>query len=264
AQRRAVNVQTSTLRARLLSILVLFVPLIGLHASPARAESLCDSSFQDCRTPLLNLIKAEQVGIDVGFWFMEDSRYVTAIINRKNAGVPVRLIVDSRANETYPLNVNSLNAFANAGIPMVEKVGGGIMHFKMMLFAGQNVVEFGSANYSPNAFVPVAPYTNYVSETIFFEDDPLIVNSFKTKVDNLWTDTTNYHVYANVTTRVRSYPTYPISADMNFPPGQDYANRAVKLYNAETQKIDVAMFRVTDKRHSDAMIAAHNRGIPIR
>jgi len=51
---------------------------------------------------------------------------------------------------------------------------------------------------------------------------------------------------------------------MNFPPGQDYANRAVSKYNAETQKIDVIMYRVTDKRHSDAMIAAKARGIPIR
>jgi HKD family nuclease len=110
---------------------------------------------------------------------MEDQRYVSEIIARKNAGVPVRLIVDPRANPTYPLNVTSLNSFQNAGIPMMKKVGGGIMHFKMMLFAGQNIVEFGSANYSGNAFVPVTPYSNYVSETIFFEDDPVIVNSFK-------------------------------------------------------------------------------------
>jgi phosphatidylserine/phosphatidylglycerophosphate/cardiolipin synthase-like enzyme len=259
-----VNHDHSSLRTRLFPFFVLVAALVGLHASPARAESLCDSSFQDCRTPLINLIRSEQVGIDVGFWFMEDQRYVSEIIARKNAGVPVRLIVDPRANPTYPLNETSLNAFANAGIPMMKKVGGGIMHFKMMLFAGQNIVEFGSANYSPNAFVPVTPYTNYVTETIFFEDDAAIVNSFKTKVDNLWTDTTNYQPYANVTTRVRSYPTYPISADMNFPPGQDFANRDVTLYNAETQKIDVAMFRVTDQRQSDAMIAARNRGIPIR
>ena len=239
--------------------------LVALLPSTARAaESLCDSSFQDCRSPLIDLIRAENVGIDVGFWFMEDQRYVSEIIARKNAGVPVRLIVDPRANPDYPLNATSLNSFSNAGVPMMKKTGGGIMHFKMMLFAGQNIVEFGSANYSPNAFVPVTPYTNYVSETIFFEDDPAIVNSFKTKVDNLWTDTTNYSVYANVTTRVRAYPSYTISPDMNFPPGQDYANRAVKLYNAETQKIDVDMFRITDQRESDAMIAAKNRGIPIR
>jgi phosphatidylserine/phosphatidylglycerophosphate/cardiolipin synthase-like enzyme len=249
----------------------LFVPttvaLIALLFAPARAraaESLCDPSFQDCRTPLIQLIRAEQVGIDVGFWFMEDQRYVSEIIKRKSAGVPVRLIVDPTANASYPLNATSLNSFQNAGIPMMKKKTGAIMHFKMMLFAGQNVVEFGSANYSDNAFVPVAPYTNYVSETIFFEDDPLIVNSFKKKVDDIWTDTTNYVPYANVTTRVRVYPTYTISPDMNFPPGQDYANRAVNLYNQETQKIDVIMYRVTDRRHSDAMIAAKQRGVAVR
>jgi hypothetical protein len=240
------------------------VAIACLLSSRAQAESLCDSSFDDCRTPLVNLIRAETAGIDVGFWFMEDQRYVSEIIARKNAGVPVRLIVDPTANPTYPLNATSLNAFASAGVPMVKKSGGGIMHWKTMLFAGQNVVEFGSANYSANAFVPVTPYSNYVSETIFFEDDPAIVGSFKTKFDDLWTDTTNYVPYANITSRVRAYPTFPISADMNFPPGQDYANRAVKKYNAETQQIDVIMYRVTDKRHSDAMIAAKARGIPIR
>jgi phosphatidylserine/phosphatidylglycerophosphate/cardiolipin synthase-like enzyme len=237
-----------------------------LAVAPGRAgaDSLCDSSLQDCRAPLINLIRAERVGIDVGFWFMEDQRYVSEIIARRNAGVPIRLIVDPNANPSYPLNATSLNAFRNAGVPMMKKSGGGIMHFKMMLFAGQNIVEFGSANYSDNAFVPVTPYTNYVSETILFEDDPAIVNSFKTKFDNLWTDTTNYAPYANVAARTRSYPTYPISADMNFPPGQDYANRAVNLYNRETQKIDVIMYRVTDARHSNAMIAARGRGIAVR
>ena len=72
---------------------------LTLVPAPARAaESLCDPSFQNCRTPLINLIRAETVGIDVGFWFMEDQRYVSEIIARKNAGVPVRLIVDPTAN----------------------------------------------------------------------------------------------------------------------------------------------------------------------
>src|SRR6478735_4291250 len=78
-----------------------------LSVAPSRAdaaESLCDSSYQDCRTPLINLIRAENVGIDVGFWFMEDQRYVSELIARRNAGVPVRLIVDPRANPDYPLN----------------------------------------------------------------------------------------------------------------------------------------------------------------
>jgi phosphatidylserine/phosphatidylglycerophosphate/cardiolipin synthase-like enzyme len=38
----------------------------------------------------------------------------------------------------------------------------------------------------------------------------------------------------------------------------------VKRYNAETSKIDVLMFRITDRRHADAMIAAVKRGVPVR
>ncbi len=236
----------------------------GISTRAHAAETLCDSSFQNCRTQLLALIDSETVEIDAGFWFMEDQRYVSHIIARKNAGVTVRLIVDPRANPTYPLNADSLNAFQNAGIPMIKKTGGGIMHWKTMIFAGQNTVEFGSANYSDNAFVPVTPYTNYVSETVFFEDDPAIVQSFMRKFDDLWVDTTNYSVYANVTSRVRSYSQFAISADMNFPPGQSYASRLIKLENAETQKIDVDMYRITQQAHSDALIAAHNRGVPVR
>ncbi|HXI31894.1 MAG TPA: phospholipase D-like domain-containing protein [Vicinamibacterales bacterium] len=230
----------------------------------ASAETLCDPSFSDCRTPLLALIDKEQIGIDAGFWFMEDQRYVTHLINRWKAGVPVRLLIDPRANPTYPLNKTSLDTLQAAGIPMVKKTGGGIMHFKMMLFAGQNVVEFGSANYSANALVPVTPYTNYVSETIFFEDDPAIVNSFKTEFDKLWADTVNYSVYANVTSRAHVYPTFTISADLNFPPGQDFGARSVARYNAETRKIDAVMYRVTDRRNTDALIAAKQRGVPVR
>jgi len=251
---------------------VFFIVVLTLAAGAVRAhaaERLCDPSFQNCRDGagnLLDLIGKEQQGIDVAFWFMEDNRYATAIINRWKAGVPVRLIVDPRANSSYPLNVGNLQSFQNAGIPMIKKTGGGIMHWKTMIFAGQNTVEFGSANYSPNAFVPDAPYTNYVSETIFFSDDPAVVNSFMRKYDDLWTDTTNYSVYANVSgTRVRTYSAaLTISPDLNFPPGQSFANRVIALEKAETQQIDVHMYRITEQSHSDALIAAHQRGVPIR
>jgi phosphatidylserine/phosphatidylglycerophosphate/cardiolipin synthase-like enzyme len=253
-----------TLSARL--VVAALAALILLAPSRARAaETLCDPSFQNCRDQLLTLIQNETQGIDVGFWFMEDQRYVNAIIARWQAGVPVRLLVDPRANPTYPLNATSLSAFQNAGIPMRKRIASGILHWKVMLFAGQNMVEFGSANYSDNAFVPVTPYVNYVSETIFYEDDPAVVGSFKVKFDDSWTDTTNFAAYANApATLVRNYPSFTLDPDMNWPPKEDYGARAVKRYNAETQKIDVDMYRVTDRRHTDAIIAAFGRGVPVR
>jgi len=64
-------------------------------------ERICDPQFEDCRQPILNLINNENMGIDVGFWYMTDARYVNALINRFRAGVPVRVLMDSRANPTY-------------------------------------------------------------------------------------------------------------------------------------------------------------------
>jgi phosphatidylserine/phosphatidylglycerophosphate/cardiolipin synthase-like enzyme len=254
--------------------------------SEARAtEFLCDPSvsaqtqngvsvYPNCRQPLLDLIDHENVGIDVAFWFMEDQRYMNHIITRWKAGVPVRLIVDPRANSGYPLNADTLQKFRDAGIPMIKKKAvGGIMHWKMMLFAGQNTVEFGSANYSQYGFVSTENYTNYVAETIYFCDDPAIVNSFKWKFDNLWTNTTNYVIDSNLpsdSSRTRVYAfaandLSALSADMNFPPAsQGFAGRLVGLEKTETQKIDVIMYRISQQAHSDALIAAHNRGVPVR
>lgn len=250
------------------SRLAVAVAVAVLASSPAgarAADRFCDASFQNCRTPLLNLINAERVGIDIGFWFMEDMRYATAIIDRWKAGVPVRIIMDSRANAKYPNNATIVKAFADAGIPLREKASTGIVHWKTMIFAGQHTVQFGGANYSPHAFVPTTPYVNYIDEVIYFSDDPALVNSFMRRFDDVWTTTTGYRAYANGTvTATRNYPLYTVDARLNFPPFQDFASRSIKAYNAETVAIDSLIYRITDRRHSDAMIGARQRGVPVR
>jgi hypothetical protein len=244
--------------------LVVLTVLASSTAARA-ADTLCDPSVVNCRTQLLALIQNERVGLDVAFWFMQDQRYSAEIVRRWQAGVPVRVLVDPRANPTYAGNEAILAQIQQAGIPMRKRTASGILHWKLMIFAGQDTVEFGSANYSPDAFVPTTPYTNYVAETVFFTDDPAVVNSFKTKFDDAWTDTGSYANYANISGALtRTYPTFPISSSMNFPPSQDYGARAVGRYNAENLKLDVIMFRITDRRHTDAIIAAKQRGVPVR
>ncbi len=257
------------LNIRLGLILAFFAgTFAGPGAAQARAlDRLCDPSYEDCRAILLNYIKAETVGIDVGFWFMEDARYTTELINRFKAGVPVRVIMDLRANATNQYNAQRLAELQDAGIPMRSRTGSGIMHYKMMLFAGQGIVEFSGANFSADAWVytGTTPYLNYVDESAYFTDNASFVHSFMSKYDDLWTNTSSYSNYANISTLVRSYPSaYVQDPQLNFPPLESYANRAVGRYNKENQKIDVIMYRITDRRHSDAMIAAAGRGVPIR
>jgi phosphatidylserine/phosphatidylglycerophosphate/cardiolipin synthase-like enzyme len=238
-----------------------------LGAPSAAADRFCDPSFENCRTPLLELIRKETVGIDVGFWFMEDTRYATELIRRWQAGVPVRVVMDSRAVTQYGYTAAAvpLQMMKDAGIPMRSKATGGILHFKTMIFAGQHVVQFSAANYSSEAFVPIQPYVNYVDEIIYFSDNPATVNSFMTRFDDVWTDTASFAGYANVPgALVRRYPQYPIAPELNFVPWQNFRSRSIARYRAETQRIDAIMYRITDRAHSDELIAAVRRGVPVR
>jgi hypothetical protein len=232
---------------------------------PADAERLCDPAGEDCREILLNLIRNETVGIDVAFWFMEDGRYAAELIRRAQAGVPIRVLIDTRANAAHLLDVTLVEQLRAAGIPLRQRTGPGILHWKMMLFAGQGQVEFSGANYSPDALVFTDPFHNYVDEVVMFSDEAATVHSFMQRYDDLWTNTTSYANYANVTGALqRRYPSFPISPELNFPPSVSYRDRAVAAYNAETTAIDVIMYRITDRSHTDAIIAAAQRGVRVR
>ncbi|MFN2405794.1 MAG: phospholipase D-like domain-containing protein, partial [Pyrinomonadaceae bacterium] len=252
-------------RLALLFLAFILLPVVNAHAQ----ERLCDTAFEDCRTPLWQLIDNETQGIDVAFWFMQDTSIANKLIARHNAGVPVRVLVDPRANPTYAGNENILNMLKNAGIPMRYKLRDGILHWKMMLFAGQGKVEFSGANYEGHFFVPFEPNVNYMDEAIYFTDDVSVIQSFKTKYDDVWTNTVDYGNFANINTPLtRRYPTFPINPELNLPPSQDwsqdYISRTQQRINAETQKIDVIMYRITNQAFSDMSIAAVKRGVPMR
>src|SRR4051812_23822575 len=91
------NAQMNKLSKKICLIVSCLPVLLAGAATPARAlDRLCDPSYEDCRAILINYIRAETKGIDVGFWFMEDARYSAELIKRFQAGVPVRVIMDLR------------------------------------------------------------------------------------------------------------------------------------------------------------------------
>ena len=225
---------------------------------------VCDIAYDDCREEVLTLIRNETVGIDLSFWFMTDARYSNAIVSRWNAGVPVRVIMDPRANTSKPVNAVQLRQLEAAGIPMLNKPFGDIAHWKGMIFAGQNVVEFSGANYSPYEYVYEIPYVHYQDESIYFSNEPDVVQSLMRRFDDVWMNEI-YTFYANPVVRARSYPeSYTIAPEFNLPPDDSYTSRLLPLLDAETEGIDVVMFRITDPRPADALIRAVARGVPVR
>jgi hypothetical protein len=137
-----------------------------LIASPAAAqERLCDNSFEDCRAAIVDMIRAERVGIDVSMWFMTDWRYSTEIIRRWQAGVPVRILLDLRADTNYPANTTIRQNLVDAGIPIRHKTTTGINHWKMMLYAGQGKLHFTAGKESFNPCAPPAPFVSACGPT---------------------------------------------------------------------------------------------------
>ncbi len=68
------------MRAKIIYV-ALAVILLSLFSSQAQSqERLCDTAFEDCREPLWRLIDHETDGIDVAFWFMQDTSISNKII----------------------------------------------------------------------------------------------------------------------------------------------------------------------------------------
>jgi phosphatidylserine/phosphatidylglycerophosphate/cardiolipin synthase-like enzyme len=258
----------------LLCSVFLFFAIQPLSAT----ERMCDASFENCLNPLLTLINNEKVEVDAAFWFMDNPSLANALINAQKRGVYVRILMDPRAEDGHPANATILNQLASAGLPMRQRKASGILHWKLMLFSGQGVVEFSGANYTGSELVYSKPYVTYVDEAIYYSDDAAIVNSFRTKFDSSWVDTASYSNYANITQLTRSYATYPNYSEscaavtagcgMNFLPSSywadNYLTKVQSAIGAEKVKLDIDMFRITNAAVTNSTISAFQRGLPIR
>jgi regulation of enolase protein 1 (concanavalin A-like superfamily) len=247
---------------RLLSA-VLLALVCSTHA--AAAELMCDPSYQDCRSILLSRIQNETQAIDLAMLFMEDDAMADAIIARHRAGVRVRVLLEPRRNLTTPKNEIIIERLKAAGIPMRAKSGGGMLHWKFMLFDAQNVVEWSAANYSDFYFKPTVPYANYTDEGIYFTDQPSLVDSFRRKFDDAWIDGSAFYDFGNITSPpARRYPLYGIDPELSFVPFENFATRSVPLYDGEQVRIDTIMYKITDALHTNGLIRAAQRGVPVR
>ena len=234
----------------------------------ASAEELCDSTFQDCRAKLIAYINNEKIGIDIGFNLWEEPEttrpLLSAVIARHHAGVRVRVIAEPRRNPTNPLNAIVIDQLKAAGIPIRAKAGGGIFHWKMFHFAGQQVVEFAATNFPPDYLRPRVPYVDAFVDPLYFSTDLAIVQSIASRFEDMWVDTTNFANFANVVTPVRVYPIRPIHSTLSFVPLQNFLTRSKPYYDAETTQIDVVMYKVTESGHANAVISAAGRGVRVR
>jgi phosphatidylserine/phosphatidylglycerophosphate/cardiolipin synthase-like enzyme len=269
----------STWRGVLAALAALLVAAV-----PARAqEQLMFPATDDAQQVLLQKIRAEQVRLDVATWLLVDGEIVQAIINKHLSGVPVRVIGDRAAIwESDPNTRASFLQLANAGVPIRLRYHPTwfpeIMHWKSAIFVGQNTVEFGSANLTTFELKPVSAL-NFKDETVLFSSTPAIVRAFLTMFDRMWADTTAFldwpAAYQGETgtawtrpmhiSRGRLEPDYPTDVPaMVWSQGTELVNRMIAEIDAETQAVDLVLYRLTVPELTDALIRRHRAGVQVR
>jgi hypothetical protein len=251
---------------------------------------------------LVQKIQAETVRIDMSAWYLTEHWISIALINKFKSGVPVRLIGDRGSIfEIDPRTKNEFYWLASQGLPIRLRFNPTwypeIHHWKATIFVGQNLVAFGSANYTP---FELQPFPNdYKDETVLFADDPSLVNAFKTKFDRYWNDTTPdpeslvanppYYMDWNdacaaeptgncsdyrtqfpnptpmVVNRARLEPDYPTNLpDVVWGQGPVFNNRLAQEINNESSLIQFVIYRLTVENITQALLNRWRAGVPIR
>lgn len=274
--------------------------LLASARPAAAADQIYFSAVDDIAAQLVQRINAETVRIDMSAWYLTDSTVYSALLNRFKAGVPVRLIGDR--GSIFEIDANTRNTFyylASQGVPIRLRYHPTwypeIDHWKATIFAGQNLVAFGSPNYTPFELTPFSS-TNYKDELALFTTDPAIVGAFKTKFDKYWHDvdpepeslipsapyfknwddacasesacsdyTTKYpNRVPMVIDTARLEPDNPMPPDIVWGQGSSFNNRLVSAINDEQTALDFVIYRLTVDNITEALLAKKAAGLPMR
>jgi regulation of enolase protein 1 (concanavalin A-like superfamily)/phosphatidylserine/phosphatidylglycerophosphate/cardiolipin synthase-like enzyme len=276
--------------------------LLCLTAAGASAQTdqIYFPAVDNVTNVLVQKINAETVRIDMSAWYLTEHAVSIALLSRFQAGVTVRLIGDRGSIfEIDPKTKTEFEWLASYGVPIRLRYNPTwypeIDHWKCSIFVGQNLVEFGSANYTPFQLAPSSS-TNYDDETALFTTDSTLVGAFKTKFDQIWNDTTNEpeSVYGGppyfknwndacalesacadywttypspvpmVVNTARLEPDRSMPADLIWGQGPDFNNRVVTEINSEGTRVDFVIYRLTVDNVTQALMTKFQAGVPVR
>ena len=254
-----------------------------IAARPAAAqEQMLFPATDNAHAAILQKIRNENVRLDIATWYLIDREITQALVNRFQAGVPVRVLGDWEAIFNIDPNTRREYEFlASHGVPIRLRYHPTwfpeLMHWKAGIFVGQNTVEFGSANWTGFELAPWSS-TDFKDETVMFTNDPAIVNAFLTKFDQMWVNTSEFldwpEVYRNVTgnnwptpmtiSRARLEGDHPSPPGMIWSQGPELNNAMAAEIDRETAGVDMVIYRLSDPVITDALVRRLQAGVPVR
>lgn len=129
----------------------------------------------DARTRMIQLIKGAKSSLDVMAFVFTDDDIASAIMARHRAGVPVRMVIETRNLDADGSDVAS---FRQAGIDVLPDGNPYLMHHKVIII-DQAIVITGSYNFSSNA-------ANYNDENVLILHSSEIAGQYKAEFERVY------------------------------------------------------------------------------
>jgi len=142
----------------------------------------------DFENRLIQEVNNEHAHIDFVIYRLEDANLMQALLNKFNAGVPLRLIVDplQYTNNTYPeywLTHANIDKLWAAGVPIKQRTHQGLTHLKTLITS--TYATNASSNFGPNwqrdhnYFVPAST-------------KPTIYQAYVNDMNTMWNDSSAF------------------------------------------------------------------------
>ncbi len=194
-------------------------------------------------------IAAARLSVDIAAYDLELWSVRDALIAAHQRGVTVRVVT-----ETDNVENREIRQIADAGIPVVDDRGNGLMHHKFTIIDRQEV-WVGSMNYTLNG-----AYRH--DNNLLRLAHPEIVEDYLVEFEEMFTDGR----FGSVSRRNTPYPSITVDGvqvEVYFSPDDGVARHLLELVNAAQESIFVMAFSFTSNDLAGALITRAQAGVAV-
>lgn len=208
---------------------------------------------------ICKLIDMSTTTLDIAVWDNGNDQIVACINDAYNRGVQVRYITSSNS-------INSALSGLNSNIPVLERNAGltsNVMHNKFVIVDGAHVLT-GSMNFGDGAIF------DDFNNVVLIHDVSMAI-TYTTEFNEMWGSTGPAYNLANskfgpdkTDNTVHSIVIGGVVVETYFSPTDQTTIQIIQEIDSANYTLDIAMFTFLNNDISDAVIAAHNRGVTVR
>ncbi len=229
----------------------------------------------DISSKFISRINAAQYSIDVALYSLSGtvgSNVATALINAKNRGVKIRMIVEDDNLGTSPMNT-----MKSSGIPFITdkydpvNAGNGLMHNKFAVFDFRDTTSFTDDWVWSGSWNATDPGNNSDAQNALEIHDKSLANAYTMEFNEMWGSSTDTPNASQSRFGIRKTDNTPHRFNIDgrliesyFSPSDQTTLHIYKTLNAATSSINISMLTFTRSDLAQALISAKSGGDKVR